>query len=145
LPSDWTRQECFSFDHRVRLIELRDRCLDLGRSQLARRGTHAPKAFRQKSRAEVPDPDTDDGSVANAYQRPQKTEFVHAQKRNGRSPRVPNWGAHAGKVQGVFPSGGLRYPKGEEKSPFMTHAEVERRIADRGLSEAQASELWDSL
>ena len=27
-----------------------------------------------------------------------------------------NWGAHAGKVQGVFPSRGLRYPKSEESS-----------------------------
>ena len=56
-----------------------------------------------------------------------------------------NWAVHAGKLQGVFPSRGLRYPKGEEKSPFMTHAEIERRIAAGGLSDAQSSGLWDSL
>ncbi|HEV8058718.1 MAG TPA: tyrosine-type recombinase/integrase [Gemmataceae bacterium] len=56
-----------------------------------------------------------------------------------------NWGVHAGKLNSTFPSKGLRYPKGDEKPPFMTRSEVERKIAAGGLSKYQIAELWDSL
>ncbi len=42
-----------------------------------------------------------------------------------------NWACRMGFVKGSFPSGGLVYPKGEEKLPFMTWAEIERRISAR--------------
>lgn len=38
---------------------------------------------------------------------------------------VWNWGRQHKLVTGAFPSKGLRYPKGTEKPPFMTFAEVE--------------------
>jgi integrase len=56
-----------------------------------------------------------------------------------------NWGAAHGLVAGPFPSEGLLYPKGEEKPPFMTREEVERRVARGGLGEAEVDELWNSL
>jgi integrase len=52
-----------------------------------------------------------------------------------------NWGVHAGKLSGPFPSKGLKYPKQEEKLPFMTWQEIERAIAACG----NANELWDCL
>jgi integrase len=58
---------------------------------------------------------------------------------------VWNWGVVSGLVQGPFPAKGLVYPKGDEKPPFLTREEIERRLARGGLSAAAASELWDSL
>ncbi len=52
-----------------------------------------------------------------------------------------NWGARMGYVKGPFPSGGLVYPKGEAKLPFMTRAEIERRLAAGG----DPDELWECL
>jgi integrase len=54
---------------------------------------------------------------------------------------VWNWATHMGLVVGVFPNRGLVYPKADEKPPFMTWPEVERRIAAGG----NADELWDCL
>ena len=56
-----------------------------------------------------------------------------------------NWAALNDLVQGAFPSKGLVYPKAEEKPPFMTWQEIERRVAAGGLTKAQVAELWDSL
>jgi integrase len=56
-----------------------------------------------------------------------------------------NWGVHGGKLKGHFPSRGLKYPKGEEKPPFQTWDEIERRIALGGLTEREQQELWDCL
>jgi integrase len=56
-----------------------------------------------------------------------------------------NWAALNGLVGGPFPSRGLLYPKADEKPPFMTWPEVERRLAGGGLSDAEAAELWESL
>ena len=56
-----------------------------------------------------------------------------------------NWGARMGLVEGRFPHDGLRYPKADEKPPFQTRAEIERRIAAGGLAKAQVAELWESL
>jgi integrase len=51
-----------------------------------------------------------------------------------------NWGLRMGMLKVAFPNKGLRFPKGREKPPFMTFAEVERRVA------AGASpELWESV
>lgn len=55
-----------------------------------------------------------------------------------------NWAAHMGLVKGLFPSRGLIYPKADEKPPFMTWVEIERKIAT-GMSEAEQADLWDCL
>ena len=39
-----------------------------------------------------------------------------------------NWGEPMGLTAGKFPNRGLRYPKADEKPPFMTMAEIERQI-----------------
>jgi integrase len=56
-----------------------------------------------------------------------------------------NWGVQAGKVKGVFPSRGLKYPKRSEKPPFQTWEEIERRIARGSLTKYEQAELWDCL
>ena len=52
-----------------------------------------------------------------------------------------NWSKRMGYVQDDFPGAGLVYPKGEERLPFMTWTEIERRIAAGG----DAKELWECL
>jgi integrase len=52
-----------------------------------------------------------------------------------------NWARRTGYVHAEFPGAGLVYPKGEEKLPFMTWTEIERRIAAGG----DAEELWECL
>jgi integrase len=53
-----------------------------------------------------------------------------------------NWGEPMGLTSGKFPNRGLRYPKGDEKPPFMTMAEIERQLA----SGAKRSDiLWEAL
>jgi integrase len=56
-----------------------------------------------------------------------------------------NWGVLNGLVSGAFPSKGLVYPKADEKPPFLTWQEVERKVAAGGLSEEERAALWDSL
>jgi integrase len=51
-----------------------------------------------------------------------------------------NWGVRMGMVKGAFPNRGLRYPKGREKPPFMTLAEVTARIAA-----GEPVDLWESV
>ena len=52
-----------------------------------------------------------------------------------------NWGKRMGHVKGDFPSAGLVYPKSQEKLPFMTWKEIERRI----VAGSDADELWECL
>ena len=52
-----------------------------------------------------------------------------------------NWAARNGLVDGPFPSRGLEYPKEDERPPFMTFDEVERRLRSGG----NPSGLWDCL
>lgn len=52
-----------------------------------------------------------------------------------------NWAGRMGHVRGEFPGKGLVFPKDREKLPFMTWAEVERRIAAGG----DPDELWECL
>lgn len=52
-----------------------------------------------------------------------------------------NWAYRMGLTQGVFPKAGLVYPKGDEKLPFMTWTEIDRRIKAGG----NAGELWECL
>lgn len=52
-----------------------------------------------------------------------------------------NWACHMGLTQGPFPNAGLVYPKGDDKLPFMTSNEIERRIKAGG----DPDELWECL
>jgi integrase len=56
-----------------------------------------------------------------------------------------NWGAKMGLVAGRYPNDGLRYPKLDEKPPFQTRDQIERKIAAGGLSKEQVTELWHAL
>jgi integrase len=53
---------------------------------------------------------------------------------------VWNWGVAFGLLEGKFPAQGLRYPKADEKPPFLSRAEIERLIANGG-----DEELWNCL
>jgi integrase len=55
-----------------------------------------------------------------------------------------NWAALNGLVAGSFPGKGLVYPKGDEKPPFMTRAEIERRLT-ADMNDAARAALWDGL
>jgi integrase len=52
-----------------------------------------------------------------------------------------NWGEPVGLTEGKFPDRGLRYPKADEKPPFMTMDEISRQIAGGGNPET----LWEAL
>lgn len=57
-----------------------------------------------------------------------------------------NWGVGAKLVTGVFPPlRMIRLEKPDEKPPFQTWQEIERRLAVGGLTAEQAGELWDCL
>jgi integrase len=62
-----------------------------------------------------------------------------------------NWGETMELTEGKFPNRGLRYPKSDEKPPFMTMSEIERQIkagADKSLWETlylQTDELTELL
>ncbi len=56
-----------------------------------------------------------------------------------------NWSKDAGYVARPLPLKGLRYPKVNERPPFQTLAEIERRIKLSNLSEEQQRDLWSSL
>jgi integrase len=55
-----------------------------------------------------------------------------------------NWAAHTGLVKGAFPSKGLVYPRADEKPPFMTRTEIERKLHNR-MTAKERAELWDCL
>jgi integrase len=55
-----------------------------------------------------------------------------------------NWAASTGLVKGAFPSKGLVYPKADERPPFMTRAEIERKLHNR-MTAKERAELWDCL
>jgi integrase len=55
-----------------------------------------------------------------------------------------NWATHMGMVKGPFPSRGVVYPKTDEKPPFMTWAEIERKLTPK-LTDAERAELWKCL
>lgn len=80
-------------------------------------------------------------------------EYVDGRSRKGISPVTVrkelatlraawNWGGPMGLSSGPFPARGLRYPKGKEKPPFLTRAQIEREIAS-GHEDPDA--LWECL
>lgn len=52
-----------------------------------------------------------------------------------------NWGEPMELTEGKFPNRGLRYPKADEKPPFMTMAEIERQLEGGGNPDT----LWEAL
>lgn len=56
-----------------------------------------------------------------------------------------NWATRTGLLEGHFPGRGLTYPKSDEKEPFQTREEIERRIARGGLDARQVQALWECL
>jgi integrase len=56
-----------------------------------------------------------------------------------------NWAVAQGHVTGPAPTKGLRYPKVEEKPPFMTRAQIEKIVKRGGLTEKQQGALWECL
>ena len=53
-----------------------------------------------------------------------------------------NWAAQTGLLTGSFPNRGLRFPKGEDKRPFMTWEDIERRVIRGGLTVGETKRLW---
>ena len=58
---------------------------------------------------------------------------------------VWTWAVRMALVKTAFPNKGLRYKKTEDKPPFQTWGEIERRIHLGGLSENEQAELWEGL
>ena len=56
-----------------------------------------------------------------------------------------NWAVTQGYLTGPAPTKGLRYPKTEEKPPFMTQEQIEKIIKRGGLTEKQQGALWECL
>ncbi|CAN5911964.1 hypothetical protein BH23PLA1_BH23PLA1_39750 [soil metagenome] len=56
-----------------------------------------------------------------------------------------NWAVGTERLAGRFPAKGLRYPKADEKPPFQSREEIERRIGGGGLKPAEIADLWDAL
>lgn len=57
-----------------------------------------------------------------------------------------NWAVGFGLLDGKYPAlKKVRLRKPEEKPPFQTWAEIERRVAAGGLTRPQVRELWDAL
>jgi integrase len=55
-----------------------------------------------------------------------------------------NWAANMSLVTGTFPAHGLVYPKHDEKMPYMTRHEIERRLSPKMTEDARAA-LWECL
>lgn len=66
-------------------------------------------------------------------------------KELGTLSAVWSWARATGRVEGLFPNKGLRFPKTNEKPPFQTKKEIDRQIARGGLSELEQEALWDCL
>ena len=56
-----------------------------------------------------------------------------------------NWAVQTGLLTGSFSNRGLRFPKGEDKRPFLTWEEIDRRVGRGGLSADETKPLWDCL
>ena len=56
-----------------------------------------------------------------------------------------NWALSQGHLTGAAPTRGLKYPKTEQKLPFVTRKEIETIIGRRGLTKEQEEQLWRCL
>jgi hypothetical protein len=55
-----------------------------------------------------------------------------------------SWAMNHELVDRPLPKKGLRYPQEQDRPPFQTVAEIERKIAMGGLSDQEIADLWDS-
>jgi integrase len=53
-----------------------------------------------------------------------------------------NWAVRSELLVGIFPGRALVYPKSDEKPPFQTREEIERKIGRGGLNAHQIADLW---
>jgi len=58
---------------------------------------------------------------------------------------VWRWAENVNMLHGTFPRRGIRLPKTSELPPFQTWEEIERKISQDHLDDAQASVHWDAL
>jgi integrase len=56
-----------------------------------------------------------------------------------------NCAVNQGILEGTCPVRGIRFPKRDEKPPFMTLAEAERILGRGGLTKEQEREIWGSV
>ncbi len=82
-------------------------------------------------------------SAAKYRGRPIGTVTIHKEITTLKA--VWNWGSAAGLVSGIFPSRGLAFPKTDEKPPFLTLKEADRKIAVGGLTATERSTLYQAL
>lgn len=78
-------------------------------------------------------------------QRERKISPVTIRKEMTTFCSVWNWASHRGHVESRFPNRGLKYPKTEDKPPFQSWEQIERRISRGWMSEYLIRELWDAL
>lgn len=55
------------------------------------------------------------------------------------------WGMRVKLASSILSLRNIEYPKGDEKPPFQTWAQIERKIARGKLSADEQAELWDAL
>ena len=55
-----------------------------------------------------------------------------------------NWAVRQGILKGPAPIKGVELPKLDEKPPFMTWTEIERRIERGGMTDEEEQGLWAS-
>jgi hypothetical protein len=70
---------------------------------------------------------------------------VTARKENGTFRTAWNSAKTTGLLADVYPDDGLVYPKSDERPPFQTRQEIERRIRRGGLSEEEQGELRERV
>ena len=56
-----------------------------------------------------------------------------------------NWAVTEGRISKPCPTKGVKYPKRDAKSHFMTMDEIQRIIARGGLTEEEQDELWSCV
>jgi integrase len=56
-----------------------------------------------------------------------------------------NWAVRMKLLTGPHPVRGVVFPKGDERSKFLTRDQIERRISQGGLSAVQIRDLWGCL
>jgi integrase len=94
-----------------------------------------------------------DGFPLHELSLQQLQDYINRRARKGISPVTMrkelstiraawNWGEPMKLTSGPFPAKGLRYPKGKEKLPFMTRAQIER---EKENGHEDLDELWECL
>jgi integrase len=86
-----------------------------------------------------------DKRSADIGQRGKNISSVTIKKELTSFSAVWTWATRTSQVKFPFPNKELRYAKVDEKPPFQTWAEIQRRIDLGGLSDVETAELWEGL